>query len=91
MKAKTEGKKELEKDYKDVNEILENEEENIFPEFNKKYVLKNQVLQKGTVLSQHRFTFRNIFNKVFIRNKKIKKEDLLKKIKRNVIWIMKLI
>ena len=73
LKAKTEGKKELEKDYKDANEILENEEENIFPEFNKKYVLKNQVLRKGTVLSQHRFTFRNIFNKVFIRNKKKKR------------------
>ena len=72
LKAKTEGKKELEKDYNDANEILENNED-IFPEFNKKYVLKNQVLRKGTVLSQHRFTFRNIFNKVFIRNKKKKR------------------
>ena len=76
LKAKTEGKKELEKDYNDANEMLENEEENSFPEFNKKYVLKNQVLRRGTVLSQHRFTFRNIFNKVFIRNKKKKKRKI---------------
>ena len=70
LKAKVEGKKELEKDYKDSNELAEKEEENIFPEFDKKYVVKNQVLRKGTVLSQDRFTFRNIFMKVFNRNKK---------------------
>ena len=73
LKAKTEGKKELEKDYEDANEVVDNEDENVFPEFNKKYILKNQVLRKGTVLSQHRFTFRNIFNKVFVRNKKKKR------------------
>ena len=70
LKAKVEGKKELEKDFKDANELAEKEEENIFPEFDKKYVVKNQVLRKGTVLSQDRFTFRNIFMKVFNRNKK---------------------
>ena len=70
LRAKIEGKKEMEKDYKDPNEIVEDEEENLFPEFNKKYVIKNQVLRKGSVLSQHRFTFRNIFLKVFNRNKK---------------------
>ena len=73
LKAKTEGKKELEKDYNDANEIIENEEENIFPEFNKKYVIKNQVLRKGIVLNQNKFTFRNIFNKVFTKNKKKKR------------------
>ena len=73
LKAKTEGKKELEKDYEDANEVVDNEDENVFPEFNKKYILKNQVLRKGTVLSQHRFTFRNIFNKVFVRKKKKKR------------------
>ena len=91
LKAKTEGKKELEKDYEDANEVVDNEDENVFPEFNKKYILKNQVLRKGTVLSQHRFTFRNIFNKVFVRKKKKKEEDLLIKIKKKVIWILKLI
>ena len=70
LKAKVEGKKELEKDFKDANEIVEEEDENLFPEFNKKYVVKNQVLRRGTVLSQNRFTFRNIFTIVFNRNKK---------------------
>ena len=70
LRDKIEGKKETEKTYKDANELIEDEEENIFPEFNKKYVLKNQVVKKGTVLSQNRFTFRNIFIKVFNRNKK---------------------
>ena len=70
LRDKIEGKKETEKNYKDANELIEEEEENIFPEFNKKYVLKNQVVKKGTVLSQNRFTFRNIFIKVFNRNKK---------------------
>ena len=53
LRDKIEGKKETEKTYKDANEIIEDEEENIFPEFNKKYVLKNQVVKKGTVLSQN--------------------------------------
>ena len=69
LKAKTEGKNELEKDFKEANELIE-DEENIFPEFDKKYVIKNQVLRKGNVISQDRFTFRNIFLKVFNRNKK---------------------
>ena len=69
LKAKVEGKKELDKDYEDPNELIE-DEENSFPEFNKKYVLKNQVLRRGTVLSQNRHTFRNIFLRVFNRNKK---------------------
>ena len=70
LKAKVEGKKEYEKDFKDPNEIVEEDDENLFPEFNKKYVLKNQVLRRGTVLNQNRFTFRNIFTIVFNRNKK---------------------
>ncbi len=71
LRDKIEGKKETEKKYKDSNELVEDEEEeNIFPEFSKKYVLKNQIVKKGNVLSLNRFTFRNIFIKVFNRNKK---------------------
>ena len=83
LKTKVEGKKELEKDYKDANEIVEEEDENLFPEFNKKYVVKNQVLRRGTVLSQNRFTFRNIFTIVFNRNKKKRGRSADKQKKRN--------
>jgi len=82
LKAKVEGKKEFEKDFEDPNALVGEEDENIFPEFQKKYVLKNQILRKGTVLNQHRFTFRNIFNKVFTRNKKKRGRSLDKEKKR---------
>ena len=79
-----------EKDYKDANEIIDDEEGNLYPEFNKKYVLKNQVLRKGTVLSQNRFTFRNIFIKVFNRNKKKRGRSFDKKKKRSNVDIEEL-
>ena len=84
LKAKVEGKKECEKDYKDPNEIVEEEDDNLFPEFNKKYVVKNQVLRRGTVLSQNRFTFRNIFTIVFNRNKKKRGRSADKQKKKNI-------
>ena len=87
LRDKIEGKKETEKTYKDANELVEDEEENIFPEFNKKYVLKNQVVKKGNVLSQNRFTFRNIFIKVFNRNKKKRGSSFEKKKKKSNIDI----
>ena len=83
LKAKIEGKKDIEKEYNDPNEIVEKEEENIYPEFKKKYIVKNQVLRKGTVLSQNRHTFRNIFNIVFTRNKKRKGRSHEKDRKKN--------
>ena len=70
LKAKVEGKNELPKDFEDPNGVVGEEDDNTFPEFQKKYILKNQILRKGSVLNQHRFTFKNIFNKVFARNKK---------------------
>ena len=70
LKAKVEGKNELPKDFEDPNGVVGEEDDNTFPEFQKKYILKNQILRKGSVLNQHRFTFKNIFNKVFTRNKK---------------------
>ncbi len=84
LRAKVEGKKEHEKDYKDANEIIEEEDENLFPEFNKKYVIKNQVLRRGTVLSQNRFTFRNIFSIVFNRNKKKRGKSADRQKKKNI-------
>jgi hypothetical protein len=86
LKAKVEGKKEFEKDFEDPNGVVGEDNDNIFPEFQKKYVLKNQILHKGSVLNQHRFTFKDIFNKVFIRNKKKKGRSAEKnKKKRNDI------
>ena len=86
LKAKVEGKKEFEKDFEDPNGVVGEENDNIFPEFQKKYVLKNQILHNGSVLSTHRFTFKDIFNKVFIRNKKKKGKSAEKnKKKRNDI------
>ena len=70
LKAKVEGKNELPKDFEDPNGVVGEEDDNTFPEFQKKYILKNQILRKGSVLNQHRFTFKDIFNKVFTRNKK---------------------
>ena len=69
LKAKVEGKEEIKADFKDSNEIME-EGDDIYPEFNKKYVVKNQVLRKGNLINQNKFSFSYIFNKVFIRNKK---------------------
>ena len=82
LKAKVEGKKAFEKDYEDPNGIIDEEQENIFPEFNKKYVIKKQVLHKGSLISQQRFTFKNIFNKVFMRNKKKRGRSLEKEKKK---------
>jgi len=84
LKAKVEGKKELEKDYEDPNEVVEEEDNNLFPEFNKKYVVKNQVLRRGTVLSQNRFTFRNIFTIVFNRTKKKRGRSADRQKKKNI-------
>ena len=69
LKAKVEGKDEIKVEYKDPNEILK-EEDDYYPEFNKKYVVKNQVLRKGNVINQNRLSFKYIFNKVFNRGKK---------------------
>ena len=70
LKAKVEGKIELKKDYQDANEIIEKEDDNIFPEFNQQYIIKNQILRRGTLIVPNKFSFKNIFNRVFQRNAK---------------------
>ena len=45
LKAKVEGKDEIKQDFKDPNEIIKDVNDN-YPEFNKKYIIKNQVLSK---------------------------------------------
>ena len=44
LRNKIEGKKESEKTYKNANELIEEEEENNFPEFNKIMYLKIKLL-----------------------------------------------
>ena len=85
LKAKVEGKSEIEKEFKDANEIIEKEEENIFPEFEKKYVIKNQILKKGLIVNQNKFSFMNIFNIVFARNKKKRGKSLEKNKKKDEV------
>ena len=46
LRDKIEGKKESKKYYKEANELIEDDEENFFPEFNEKYILKNQIVKK---------------------------------------------
>ena len=78
LKAKVEGKDEVKKEFENPNEIVADEDDN-FPEFNKKYVVKNQVLRKGNLISQNRFSFKYIFNKVFNRTKKKRGKSFDKK------------
>ena len=75
LRAKVEGKDEIKKEYEDPNEIVKDKED-LYPEFNKKYVVKNQVLRKGNLISQNKFSFKYIFNKVFNRTKKKKRKKL---------------
>jgi hypothetical protein len=69
LRAKVEGKDEIKKEFEDPNEIVKDKED-LYPEFNKKYVVKNQVLRKGNLINQNKFSFKYIFNKVFNRTKK---------------------
>ena len=55
--------------------------------FNKKYVVKNQVLRKGNLINQNKFSFANIFNKVFNRTKKNRKKSFDKKKKNDITEI----
>ena len=55
-----------------------------YPEFNKKYVVKNQVLRKGSVINQNKFSFKYIFNKVFNRTKKKRGKSFDKKKKNDI-------
>ena len=84
LKAKVEGKDEIKKEYKDPNEILNDLDDN-YPEFNKKYVIKNQVLKKGNLINQNKFSFMFIFNKVFNRKKKKRGRSFDKKKKNDII------
>ena len=86
LKAKVEGKDEVKKEFNDANEIIQDIDDN-FPEFNKKYVVKNQVLRKGNLISQNKFSFANIFNKVFNRTKKNRKKSFDKKKKNDITEI----
>ena len=83
LKAKVEGKDEIKKEYKDPNEILNDLDDN-YPEFNKKYVIKNQVLKKGNLINQNKFSFMFIFNKVFNRKKKKRGRSFDKKKKNDI-------
>ena len=83
LKAKVEGKDEVKKEFNDANEIIQDIDDN-FPEFNKKYVVKNQVLRKGNLISQNRFSFKYIFNKVFNRTKKKRGKSFDKKKKNDI-------
>ena len=83
LKAKVEGKDEIKKEYKDPNEIL-NDLDDDYPEFNKKYVIKNQVLKKGNLINQNKFSFMFIFNKVFNRKKKKRGRSFDKKKKNDI-------
>ena len=83
LKAKVEGKDEIKKEYKDPNEII-NDLDDIYPEFNKKYVIKNQVLKKGNLINQNKFSFMFIFNKVFNRKKKKRGRSFDKKKKNDI-------
>ena len=78
LKAKVEGKEEIKVDFEDPNQILEDVDD-IYPEFNKKYVVKNQVLRKGNLINQNKFSFKFIFNKVFNRNKNKRRKSFDKK------------
>ena len=86
LKAKVEGKDEIKQEFKDPNEILNDIYDN-YPEFNKKYVVKNQVLRKGNVINQNRFSFKYIFNKVFNRTKKKRGRSFDKKKKNDITEI----
>ena len=86
LKAKVEGKDEIKQEFKDPNEILNDIYDN-YPEFNKKYVVKNQVLRKGNVINQNRFSFKYIFNKVFNRTKKKRGRSFDKKKKNDITVI----
>ena len=83
LKAKVEGKDEIKKEYQDPNEIL-NDLDDDYPEFNKKYVIKNQVLKKGNLINQNKFSFMFIFNKVFNRKKKKRGKSFDKKKKNDI-------
>ena len=83
LKAKVEGKDEIKKEYQDPNEILNDLDDN-YPEFNKKYVIKNQVLKKGNLINQNKFSFMFIFNKVFNRKKKKRGKSFDKKKKNDI-------
>ena len=78
LKAKVEGKEEIKIDFKDPNEIKEDTDD-IYPEFNKNYIVKNQVLRKGNLINQNKFSFKYIFNKVFNRTKKKRRKSFDKK------------
>ena len=78
LKAKVEGKDEIKKEFKDPNELIKDMDNN-YPEFNKKYVVKIQVLRKGSVINQNKFSFKYIFNKVFNRTKKKRGKSFDKK------------
>ena len=83
LKAKVEGKDEIKQEFKDPNEIIKDMDDN-YPEFNKKYVVKNQVLRKGNVINQNKFSFKYIFNKVFNRTKKKRGRSFDKKKKNDI-------
>ena len=83
LKAKVEGKDEIKKEYQDPNKILNDLDDN-YPEFNKKYVIKNQVLKKGNLINQNKFSFMFIFNKVFNRKKKKRGRSFDKKKKNDI-------
>ena len=83
LKAKVEGKDEIKKEFKDPNELIKDMDDN-YPEFNKKYVVKNQVLRKGSVINQNKFSFKYIFNKVFNRTKKKRGKSFDKKKKNDI-------
>ena len=83
LKAKVEGKDEIKKEFKDPNELIKDMDDN-YPEFNKKYVVKNQVLRKGSVINQNKFSFKYIFNKVFNRTKKKRGKSFDKKKKKEI-------
>ena len=83
LKAKVEGKDEVKQEFKDPNEIIKDMDDN-YPEFNKKYVVKNQVLRKGNVINQNKFSFKYIFNKVFNRTKKKRGRSFDKKKKNDI-------
>ena len=86
LKAKVEGKDEVKKEFENPNEIIKDIDDN-FPEFNKKYVVKNQVLRKGNLITQNRFSFKYIFNKVFNRTKKKRGKSFDKKKKNDITEI----
>lgn len=74
LKAKVFGKELPIKEYNDPNEIVENNIEDDYPEFNK-YIIKNQIIEKGVFKKESKL--QKIFNKLIIGTKEKNTKNVL--------------